>query len=102
MDQVEEVSINLAEYKEQLAQVEALLLEHPDNEEYQELYTNLEEVIALAEDVQRGSEAAAPGPSTNQTAEEDLITMPPSVALPSVLPPQVWWYSHNIMGAHHR
>lgn len=93
MEQVEEVSINLAEYKEQLQQVEALLLEYPDNEEYQELYTNLEEVIALAEDVQKGSEEV--GPSAGQPAEDELITVPPSVALPSVLPPQVRRQVHH-------
>lgn len=96
--QVEEVSINLAEYKEQLAQVEALLLEHPDNEEYQELYTNLEEVIALAEEVQRGSEAAQP----SEPAQDELITVPPSVGMPSVLPPKVQLTSSAACRRHQR
>ncbi len=98
---IDELAQNLAEYKEQLAQVEALLLEYPDNEEYQELYTNLKEVITLTEDVQRTAgnaeapvEAPAEAPASaatppTQTADGGLITAPPTLQLPSVLPPQV-------------
>lgn len=96
---IDELAANLAEYKEQLAQVEALLLEYPDNEEYQELYSNLKEVITLTEDVQRTAgnaeaqdappETTATPPTQADAGAAGLITAAPTLQLPSVLPPQV-------------
>ena len=41
---LEELAANLKEYQEQLAQVEALLLDDPENEEYKGIYESLSEV----------------------------------------------------------
>ena len=57
----EEMAASLAEYKEQLAQVEALLAADPANAEFLDVKASLEEVIALTEDLV--ATAAAPPPS---------------------------------------
>lgn len=48
---LEEMEANLASYKEQLAQVEALLSSEPENAEYVDLKESLTEVITLTEDL---------------------------------------------------
>ncbi len=40
----QELAVNLADYKQQLGQVEALLLEDPHNDELQSMYDGLHEV----------------------------------------------------------
>ena len=57
----EEMAASLAEYKEQLAQVEALLAADPANAEFLDVKASLEEVIALTEDLV--ATAGAPPPS---------------------------------------
>jgi hypothetical protein len=54
----EEMAVSLAEYKEQLAQVEALLAADPANAEFLDVKASLEEVIALTENLV--ATAAAP------------------------------------------
>lgn len=58
---MEELQANLADYREQLQQVETLLLSDHTNEELKEMYDNLTEVIQLTEDLlaEAGIEAAA-------------------------------------------
>eukprot|EP00227_Mantoniella_beaufortii_P017402 CAMPEP_0197577156 /NCGR_PEP_ID=MMETSP1326-20131121/1895_1 /TAXON_ID=1155430 /ORGANISM="Genus nov. species nov., Strain RCC2288" /LENGTH=82 /DNA_ID=CAMNT_0043140177 /DNA_START=31 /DNA_END=276 /DNA_ORIENTATION=+ len=48
---VEEMSANLTSYKEQLEQVEELLVGEPDNAEYLDVKESLAEVISLTEDL---------------------------------------------------
>lgn len=73
---VEELTANLADYREQLQQVETLLLSDHTNEELKEMYDNLTEVIQLTEDllteagvsVQPPAAAAPPVASTSAAA----------------------------------
>ena len=99
---------NLQEYEAQLEQVEGLLLDDPDNEEYKGIYESLAEVIALTKDLIRDAETAGtavsaaasdaamqsqqqpqPQPAAATVPLEGAITQAPEVRLPSVLPPQV-------------
>lgn len=59
---IEELQANLADYKQQLQQVETLLLSDHTNEELKEMYDNLTEVIQLTEDLLL--EAGIPLPAT--------------------------------------
>ncbi|KAL6746035.1 hypothetical protein V8C86DRAFT_2956143 [Haematococcus lacustris] len=97
---------NLAEYRQQLKQVEELLLlEENVNEELQEMYNSLTEVIQLTEDLLR--DAGDSAPSTSQQAgqqshaapaahasgpaasSQPVIVTPPQLNLPSILPASV-------------
>jgi survival-of-motor-neuron-related-splicing factor 30 len=63
---VEELQANLADYREQLQQVETLLLSDHTNDELREMYDNLTEVIQLTEDLL--AEAGIAAPAQAQTA----------------------------------
>ncbi|PSC74490.1 survival of motorneuron-related-splicing factor 30 [Micractinium conductrix] len=52
---------DLAAYEQQQAEVAAMLLEDPENEELQAIYNDLAEVIELARELQQGSAAEAAG-----------------------------------------
>jgi hypothetical protein len=57
---VEELTGNLTGYREQLAQVETLLLSDHTNAELREMYDNLAEVIQLTEDLLQEAGIAVP------------------------------------------
>ncbi|PRW20751.1 survival of motor neuron-related-splicing factor 30 [Chlorella sorokiniana] len=58
----EELASNLASYERQLAEVEELLLEDPENSELQAIFDNLTEVIQLAQELcQYDAVVEAPG-----------------------------------------
>ena len=59
MQSPDELRTNLAEYRSQQNQVEQLLLSEPHNEEYEEIYRSLTEVIDLTEDLLKESEGLA-------------------------------------------
>mmetsp|Transcript_21723 Transcript_21723/g.37019 ORF Transcript_21723/g.37019 Transcript_21723/m.37019 type:complete len:325 (-) Transcript_21723:717-1691(-) len=109
---VAELTSNLAEYKDQLKQVQELLLMGGGgvDPEMQEMYDSLREVIQLTEDLLKEaaeSEAAAAGAAASaeilsnraqwQKEEEEAggggasapIITPPSLNLPSILPASV-------------
>ncbi|CAD7705113.1 unnamed protein product [Ostreobium quekettii] len=94
---VEEMRASLDEYKEQLQQVDLLLGEFPDNEDYQEAKTTLTEAIQLVEGLlidggSFGDPSAAAGvsevPSTSGHFDAGQ-QQAPSVKLPSTLPASV-------------
>lgn len=87
-------------------QVEQLLLDDPGNEEYQNIYNDLCQVVSLTEDLlstvteqQQVSAEPSVGPLEDRSIEPHpqetrrapvvAITSAPEVKLPSVLPPQV-------------
>ncbi|KAI8110902.1 hypothetical protein M9434_004476 [Picochlorum sp. BPE23] len=87
----EQLEKNLSEYKEQLKEVEQLLLDDPDNSEYKEIYSGLQEVIQLTQELRQASvhvEDKA-GPGQLQKVPVAAITEAPEVKVPSVLPPQI-------------
>jgi survival-of-motor-neuron-related-splicing factor 30 len=57
---VEELQANLADYREQLQQVETLLLSDHTNAELREMYDNLTEVIELTEELLRDAGVSVP------------------------------------------
>lgn len=113
MQNIDELRSNLTEYKQQLEQVESLLLLDHENAEYLELYNSLQEVIGLTEDLVRDAEEGAaqiaglPAPAlapaqpvaSTSAAGASVITSAPALQLPSVLPPQV---AHQIRTAQQR
>jgi survival-of-motor-neuron-related-splicing factor 30 len=112
---VEELQANLADYKQQLQQVETLLLSDHTNDELKEMYDNLTEVIQLTEDLlleagvdlpaaAQPAAAAAPAPLLTAAAgtgaglssshdsllqqQQQLVT-PAQLNLPAMLPASV-------------
>lgn len=57
---MEELQANLADYKQQLHQVETLLLSDHTNDELKEMYDNLTEVIELTQDLLQEAGIASP------------------------------------------
>jgi survival-of-motor-neuron-related-splicing factor 30 len=116
---VEELQANLADYKQQLQQVETLLLSDHTNDELKEMYDNLTEVIQLTEDLlqeagidlpaaaavsAQPAAAAAPdpllaaaadagaGPSSSHDAlvqQQQHLVTPAQLNLPAMLPASV-------------
>ncbi|EIE26983.1 hypothetical protein COCSUDRAFT_64747 [Coccomyxa subellipsoidea C-169] len=98
MDRAELLS-NLQEYRAQLQQVEQLLIEDSENQEYAEIHNNLSEAISLTEELLQGeddgdegagpstSAAAAPRPARH--APNVVLTEAPAIQLSSVLPATV-------------
>eukprot|EP00892_Ulva_mutabilis_P009372 jgi/Ulvmu1/6807/UM031_0010.1 len=78
-DELSELRANLAEYKEQLVQLEELLLDEPDNEDYRGLFADVEEAISLTEQALKQQEGAATqaqhtaGPSTDADAQQPEV-----------------------------
>lgn len=103
MESLDELRSNLVEYRTQLAQVEELLLNEPNNEEYADIYNSLTEVIELTENlvkearskelVQEHKEESQAEYSAPQSVQPrprgNITTQAPSLQLPSILPPQV-------------
>lgn len=118
---IEELQSNLNEYREQLIQVEQLLLDDPGNSEYESIYNDLQQVVSLTEDLlatareqQQAAVSEVPVPGHAEHIEPNhlldsnigrsaapvaAITSAPEVKLPSVLPPQV---AEQIRGAQRR
>lgn len=112
---VEELQANLADYREQLQQVETLLLSDHTNDELREMYDNLTEVIQLTEDLlaeagvavpaQAPTAAAAPapdpyaaaaapapaaaGPSSSHDELHQQLVTPAQLNVPAMLPASV-------------
>ncbi|PNH12932.1 Survival of motor neuron-related-splicing factor 30 [Tetrabaena socialis] len=103
----DELSENLRQYREQLAQVEQLLMMGSDEElpgqDLQDMYQSLAEVIQLTEELLRDTLAAAAGPAVAAAAPvADVaaaaagpsgpvarIITPPELNLPAILPASV-------------
>lgn len=102
----EELEGNLTEYTTQLEQVEQLLLMDPDNDELQDMYNSLAEVIQLTTELlkdaqqdhaSRGLEVQASKQYAGAaiTAQEmaalasHMVTTPPQLQIPSILPASV-------------
>ncbi|KAK9867368.1 hypothetical protein WJX84_000238 [Apatococcus fuscideae] len=51
MESLDDLRSNLVEYRTQLQQVEELLLNEPNNEEYDDIWKSLSEVIELTENL---------------------------------------------------
>lgn len=81
---IEELQANLADYKQQLQQVETLLLSDHTNEELKEMYDNLTEVIQLTEDLLR--EAGVPLPATAPPASTSAQGAAAAAAAPDPAP----------------
>ncbi|KAH7624548.1 hypothetical protein Ndes2526B_g00748 [Nannochloris sp. 'desiccata'] len=89
-----ELRTNLQEYEDQMKQVEALLLDQPENEEYQSIYGGLVQVVNLTKELLAETEqqdhdaatasasAAAPTVAAAAAAEPQpsSSTLPPTVA----------------------
>lgn len=94
----EELDSNLKEYKGQLAQVEELLLLDPENEELNDMYNSLLEVIELTTDLlkdardqqqQQQQHAAVAAQLAGAVAPFLQVVTPPTLTLPSILPASV-------------
>lgn len=91
----------LAAYEQQQAEVAGMLLDDPENEELQDIYRNLEEVIQLSRELQQAQPAEA-GVSV-QLEQHEQLAGPAAAAAPAgtgalvacdatvsaLLPPQV-------------
>jgi survival-of-motor-neuron-related-splicing factor 30 len=76
---VEELQANLADYREQLQQVETLLLSDHTNAELREMYDNLTEVMELTEELLRDA-----GVSVSEAAR--AAALPQAAAVPAADP----------------